>query len=133
MSPDRLVPLVARALGRPASRAELEDWADVLRHVTDDDGDAALLAVRSTIPHRPEPADVRKAATAIANDRAMRQQAEHLRRERETGLDEQGRPLVPMPDYVRQAAREFEARQRARAAALASSDPTNTSPREASA
>lgn len=125
MNPDRLVPLVDRALGRRGTTQEYLDWAAVLGHVTDDDGDAALLAVRSTIPHRPEPADVRKAATAIANDRAMRAQAEQLRRERATGVDAQGRPLVPMPAYVRAELREFERKQQARAAALAGSpDPT---------
>lgn len=126
MSPERLPDLVDRALGRRGTTQEYLDWASVLHRVSDTDADAALLAVRSTIPHRPEPADVLKAAIAITNDRAMRAEAERHRRERDTGIDEHGRPLVPMPDHVRAGLRELQAKQAARHAVL--TDPIDAEP-----
>lgn len=118
MTPLALVPLVARALGRPGSAAELEDWERVLKHVPDDVADQALLDHRATSTYPPTLADVRRHATAITNDRAMRAEAEQRRRERETGMTPDGQPLVPMPDHVRDGLRELAARQRARHNAL---------------
>ncbi len=119
MTPQRLVGLVARALGRPGTRSELLDWQDTLGHTRDDDGDAALAAHRASSPHPPTPADVRRHAVAIANDRAMREETARRRVERETGMTADGRRLVPMPPEVRAAARRLSARQAEREAVLA--------------
>jgi hypothetical protein len=129
MSPHRLLQLVTRALGRTPRRAELEDWADVLRQVQDDDADAGLTTHRASSPHSPTPADVRRQAVVIANDRAMRAEAEARRLERETGRTIDGQPFVPMPDEVKQASAHLAARQRDRDAAL-SSGPEMSGPTE---
>lgn len=118
MTPAPLVALVARALGRPATKTELNDWAHGLAHVPDDIADQALLDHRTTSTYPPTLADVRRHATSLLNDRAMRAETEQRRLERETGMTADGRPLVPMTDEVRQARADFETRQRARDAAL---------------
>lgn len=109
MTPERLVPLVARALARPGSQHELLDWSDVLRHTTDDDGDQALQLHRSTSPHPPTPADVRRLAIGLANDRAAREIVHRRRLEVQTGIaqegDHAGQPLVPMPAEIREGLR----------------------------
>lgn len=120
MTPDRLIPLVARALGRPGNKHELADWAAVLHATTDDDADAGLLLHRSNSPHPPTPSDVRKAAVAIANDRAQRAVATRRRQELETGIalegDHAGQPLVPMPPEIREQLVELEQRHQVPAA-----------------
>jgi hypothetical protein len=118
MTPTALIALVARALGRPGARLELEDWGRVLAHVPDDVADQALLDHRASSTYPPTVADVRRHATLLLNDRAMRAEAEQRRRERETGMTADGKPLVPMPEQVRAAAAELSARQRARDVAL---------------
>lgn len=107
MTPPRLIELVARALGRPANRYELDTWAPVLARINDDDADAALIAHRASSPHPPQPSDVLKHAIVIANDRAMRQ------------LPEQVQGVPPTPEFLA----ELE-RIRARAAAKAEREPS---------
>lgn len=107
MTPPRLIELVARALGRPANRYELDTWAPVLARIPDDDADAALIAHRSQSSFAPQPADVLKHAIAIANDRAMRQ------------LPEPVQAVPPTAEFLA----ELE-RIRARTAAKAEREPT---------
>lgn len=121
MTPARLLALVGLALGRKPTVSELDTWGSVLVRTLDDDADAGLVLHRSTSPHAPTPSDVRRAAVGIANDRAMRAQAERLRLEQQTGRvhdpadpERHGKPLVPMTDEARAALREFTARQAAR-------------------
>lgn len=120
MNPDRLIPLVARALGRPGNKHELADWADVLATTTDDDADQALINHRSTSPYPPTPADVRRHAIAIANTRAEQAQLELRRRELEAGValdgDSAGQPFVPMPEQIRAQLADLEQRHRVPAA-----------------
>lgn len=105
MTPERLVPLVDRALGRKAKAAEYADWATLLARYDDDTCDQALLNHRRDSPHPPTLADVVKQAVVLTNDRAMRAAAELRRLEVETGVAHEGEraglPLVPMPAEVR--------------------------------
>lgn len=114
MTPARLVELVARALGRRPNPHELADWSAVLATTNDDDADAGLVLHRANSPHAPTPSDVRKAAIAIANDRALRAVTELRRRELATGIAQEGesagKPFVPMPPQVRAQLAEFEMR-----------------------
>lgn len=128
MTPTALVALVARALGRPGTTAELQDWARVLQRVPDDIGDQALLDHRASSTYPPTLADVRRHATALLNDRAMRAEADARRLERQTGQTADGQPLIPMPDEVREAAAQLAARQSARDAALTGQSQPTSSP-----
>lgn len=125
MTPARLVALVTSALGRKPNPLEIAAWGAVLEHTRDDDADQGLVAHRASSPHPPTPADVRRQAAVIANDRAMRAVNDRLREEAETGLavdpdhpDRHGKPLVPMPDHVRQQMRELARRTAARTAEI---------------
>lgn len=111
MTPVRLVVLVSRALGRPANRFELDTWGAVLATTSDDDADQALIAHRSSSPHPATPADVRKHAIVIANDRAARAVAARRRQELATGIalegESAGQPFVPMPAVIREQLHEL--------------------------
>jgi hypothetical protein len=122
MTPGPLVELVARALGRPGNQHELRDWAAVLERVPDDVADQALLAHRTGSPHPPTPADVRRGATAILNERALKAEQARLRHERETGTTLDGQPLLAMPDQVRDGLAEVNRRITERSAAIRPDD-----------
>lgn len=126
MTPARLARLAARALGHTPTRDELADWTHVLKRVPDDIADQALLDHRSNSTYPPTLADVRRHATVLLNDRAMRAEAEARRLERETGQTADGQPLVPMPAEIKDGLRELAARQRARAAAIANTTDSTT-------
>ncbi|MCU1592437.1 MAG: hypothetical protein JWP11_3693 [Frankiales bacterium] len=128
MTPTALAALASRALGRIPTRDELADWGRVLQRVPDDIGDQALLDHRAASTYPPTLADVRRHATALLNDRAMRGEAEQRRVERQTGCTADGQPLVPMPPAVREAAAQLAARQSARDAALTGQSQPTSSP-----
>jgi hypothetical protein len=125
MTPDGIVRLVTDALGRPGRASEYREWAAALERHDDADGWAALSMHRRTSPHPPQLVDVLRCAVVLGNDRAMRAAAENLRIEQATGRvhdpsdpERHGKPLVPMPPSVREAARQYAARQNARDTAL---------------
>jgi type II secretory pathway component HofQ len=125
MTPDGIVRLVTDALGRPGRASEYREWAAALERYDDADGWAALSMHRRTSPHPPQLVDVLRCAVVLGNDRAMRAAAENLRIEQQTGRahdpsdpERHGKPLVPMPPSVREAARQYAARQNARDTAL---------------
>lgn len=109
MTPERLVPLVDRALGRKGRAAEYADWAALLARFDDETCEQALLTHRRDSPHPPTLADVVKQAVVLTNDRAMRAAAERRRVEVETGIAQEGehagQPLVPMPPEIRDGLR----------------------------
>lgn len=115
MTPDRLLLLVASALGRRPLPLEVSAWAQVLEHTRDDDAEQGLALHRASSPHPPTAADVRRLAIGVANRRADDALNDRLRIERETGRvhdpadpERHGKPLVPMPDHVREARRALD-------------------------
>lgn len=121
MTPLRLVELVTRAVGRAPTALDLDVWGEALTCrgdttcpsadcVHDDEADQALRTHVASSTYPPTPADVRRIAIGLANQRVEREQ--HAARQAELAAG-----VPPTPEYLT-AADEFRRRQAERDRAL---------------
>jgi hypothetical protein len=126
MTPARLVTLVTRALGRKPQSLELDVWRDALSCppasqcppadcVHDQEADTALRTHIAQSTYPATPADVRRIAISLANQRVEAQ----LRAEREADI---AGAVPPTPEYLAAAA-EFRQRVAERTRELEGHEP----------